>query len=74
VKAFDDFLLWQEVVYYIVATALGYSHYYIVTVIIVVLLTSILVYGQTDGLSRHIRLLVCTDARSLKCKHDIIHL
>ena len=48
-KAFDDFLLWQEVVYYVVANALGYSHYYIVAVIIIVLLTSKLVYGQTDG-------------------------
>ena len=65
-KAFDDFLLWQAVVYYVVATALGCSHYYIVAVIIIVLLTSILVHGRTDGQSRHIRLLVCTDARSLK--------
>ena len=73
-KAFDNFLLWQEVVYYVVATTLGYSHYYIVAVIIIiVLLTSILVYGQTDGRtdgqSQHIRLLVCTDARSLKSDH-----
>jgi len=32
-----------------VATALDYSHYYIVAVIIIVLLTSVLVYGRTDG-------------------------
>ena len=48
VKAFDDFLLWQEDVYYVVATALGYSYYYIVALIIIVLLTSILVHRQTD--------------------------
>ena len=39
-------------------------------VIIIVLITSTLVHGrtdrQTDGQGRHIRLLVCTHARSLK--------
>jgi len=45
-EGIDDFLLWQEVVHYVVATALGYSHYYIVAVIIIVLLTSILVHGR----------------------------
>ena len=58
-KAFDDFLLWQEVVYYVVATALGYSHYNIVAVIIIALLVYyvvafsypwlvIVVHGRTD--------------------------
>ena len=54
--AFDDFL--QEIVglYYVVATALRYSHY-VVAVIIIVLFTSILVHGRTDRQTDRVRYL-----------------